>query len=117
MSADVRAALWRDLSEAAKRWAANPKAEEGQALSDAAKAWGAAHAPSAETKPKSKHERSGELIPFGRSKGQPIEEADTKDLQWVAGAVKVSIEDPAKERWAPKNRALLLAIEAELETR
>ena len=61
--------------------------------------------------------RSGQVIPFGRSKGQAIEECDEKDLQWVAGAMRESIADPAKEKWAPKNRILLDAIEAELATR
>jgi hypothetical protein len=108
----VRAALWRDLSEAAKRWAASPKAEEGQALSDAAKAWaGSAHPKATDTT------ASDATIPFGRSKGTRVVDAETKDLQWVAGALKQSLADPAKERFAPANRALLDAIEHELEGR
>ena len=106
----TRAALWNDLSAAAKAWAANPKAAEGQALSDAAKAGGAAHAPE---KPKA----SGHVIPFGRSKGTPIEEAETQDLEWVSMRLAESISDPEKARWAASNRALLEAIGAELEGR
>lgn len=108
----VRASLWRDLSEAAKAWAASPKAVEGQALSDAAKAWaGAAHPRAKDTT------TSDAVIPFGRSKGTRVVDAETKDLQWVAGALKQSLADPAKERFAPSNRALLDAIETELEER
>ena len=54
------------------------------------------------------------VIPFGRSKGHPVAGAKLADLQWVAGAVRTSIEDPAKERWADSNRALLAALEAEI---
>jgi hypothetical protein len=61
--------------------------------------------------------RSGQVVPFGRTKGLPLEEAETKDLQWLAGAMRESIADPSKEQWAAKNRVLLDAIEAELETR
>lgn len=113
----MRAALWFDLSSAAKAWAAEPKAAQGQALSDAAKAWaGSGIAPGVKAVPKA-GARSGQVVPFGRDKGTPIEEAETKSLQWLAGAMRESIADPAKERFAPKNRALLDAIEAELETR
>lgn len=108
MSTDVRAALWRDLSEAAKRWVASPKAEEGQALSDAAKAWGAAHAPSA--KP-----ASGAVFPnYGRSKGMPVSGASKQDLEFYASGCRRTLEDPSKERWHEKERQLLAAIEAEL---
>lgn len=110
----VRAALWRDLSEAAKAWAAAPQAVQGQALSDAAKAWAGSAAP----KPTTDRKAGPDLtLPFGRSKGQRIADADEKDLQWVAGCLRESIVDPAKERWAPANRTLLDAIETELETR
>ncbi len=57
------------------------------------------------------------VIPFGRSKGTPIADAETNDLEWVAGALTKSIDDPAKARWADADRALLAAIEAELATR
>ena len=43
-----------------------------------------------------------------------MSEADDKDLRWVAGAVRESLDDPAKERWRAKNAELLAAIEAEL---
>ncbi len=57
------------------------------------------------------------VIPFGRSKNTPISAAETKDLEWVAGALQKSIDDPAKERWADGNRQLLQAIESELSKR
>lgn len=108
MSADVRTALWRDLCAAAKAWAANPKTEEGQFLSDAAKAWGAAHAPSA--KP-----ASGAVFPnYGRSKGASVAGASKQDLEFYASGCRRTLDDPSKERWHEKERQLLAAIEAEL---
>ena len=121
MSDVLKAKAWEDLALAAKAFAAAAPGEKaaGQRLSDAAKAWAKAAAPqSGEVRGTGGRTlRSGKVIPFGRSKNVPIEEATTQDLQWVAGALKSSIEDPAKERWAADNRALLDAIENELETR
>lgn len=61
--------------------------------------------------------RSGKTVPFGRSKGLPIEEATTKDLTWLAEVLRESIDEPAREKYREQNAALLSAIEAELESR
>lgn len=61
--------------------------------------------------------RSGVTVPFGRCKGQPIEEVNDTDLEWVRDRVFESITDPDKARWKSANTTLLAAIEAELETR
>jgi hypothetical protein len=122
---EQRKEAWSELvaasSEAVKQ---DFSKESGARLSNAAKAWaqangfvlavgGAAPGP-ARTSSKS---RSGQVVPFGRSKGTPIEEADTKDLQWLLNAVSESVDDPSKERWREKNVALRDAIKAELEMR
>lgn len=122
MSDILKAKAWTDLVDASDAHHIERTKERAQKLSDAAKAWAAA---SNATAPKSgavrgtngNTLRSGQVVPFGRTKGLPIEEAETKDLQWLAGAMRESIADPAKEKWAPKNRELLDAIEHELETR
>jgi len=57
------------------------------------------------------------VLPFGRSKGVPIGEAKTPDLEWVAKAVRESLDDPERARFREKNLALLAEIEKELEMR
>lgn len=61
--------------------------------------------------------RSGHVAPFGRSKGQPIEELDTKDLRWLEGVLRESVDNPEKERWRAANQELLSAVEVELASR
>jgi hypothetical protein len=61
--------------------------------------------------------RSGFTSPFGRGKGQPIEELGNSDLDWLTNAVRESVNDPAKDRWRDKNQALLDALEREQATR
>lgn len=56
-------------------------------------------------------------LPFGRSKGVKLAEADTRDLRWTAGVLRESIDDEAKAKWRDDNEALLAAIERELQTR
>ena len=58
----------------------------------------------------------GAVFPnYGRSKGQPIAGASRGDLDYYASGCRRSLDDPAKSRWHDKERALLAAIEAELE--
>ena len=59
----------------------------------------------------------GHTIPFGKSKGTPISAATKRDLEWVAGALERSIEDPERAKWKASNAALLGAIHAELARR
>lgn len=122
----TREEAWKVLDASARLF--NGDKHTGAALSQAAKDWAAANgfvqavggaAPVAApvTGTGGKTLRSGQVVPFGRDKGVPIEEADAKSLQWLAGVMRESIADPSKEKWAAKNRALLDAIEVELETR
>jgi hypothetical protein len=125
MSDLLKAAAWTKLVNASDEHANIRSKGAAQALSDAAKQWAEASGapaprPAASGAMKGTNGntlRSGQVVPFGRTKGTPIEEAETKDLQWLAGAMRESIADPSKERFAPKNRELLDAIEHELETR
>lgn len=60
---------------------------------------------------------SGVVVPFGRSKGTAIEQADSKDLRWVAARLAESIDNPEKARWKDENARVLAAIEAVLGAR
>lgn len=112
---------WKKLMDAAYEAVNAGTTEAKTRLSESAKAWAACNGYSqvvGGALPVAKSgKRSGHVIPFGRSKGQPIEEVDAKDLTWVAGALRTSIDDETKSRWREANQALLAAIEAELETR
>ncbi len=108
-------AAWTVLCQTAKdAVAAGFDKASAEKLSNAARSYAAA-AGGGGAKPSG--QRSGKLIPFGRSKGVAIEDAETKDLQWVAQALAASIEDPEKERWRNSNIELRDAIEQELESR
>ncbi len=86
-------------------------------LCDAARAYAVAYeAQRAAAKPV-RTERSGQVVPFGKSKGVPIEEATTKDLRYLEGAIAESVDDESKAKWREKNVALLDAIRVELGTR
>lgn len=107
---DAKARAWSILAQAAIAFGGDKSPAAAQALSDAAKEWAAASKPA-------KSASSGAVIPFGRSKGTAVADAETKDLRWVAGALRSSIDNPEKARFRDANQALLDAIEAELETR
>lgn len=53
--------------------------------------------------------------PYGRSKGSPIYGASAGDLEYYAEGARRSLADPAKSRWHDKERALLAAIESEID--
>ena len=53
--------------------------------------------------------------PYGRSKGQPVFGASAQDLEFYASGCRRSLGDPSKSRFRDKERALLGAIEAELQ--
>lgn len=112
----IREDAWQVLIAAARDYSESPDANFAKALSLSAIAWAKANDATVKGT-NGKTLRSGAVVPFGRSRGLPIEEATKGDLQWVSGALRESIADPAKARWAPQNRELLAAIEAELETR
>ena len=53
--------------------------------------------------------------PYGRSKGQPVFGASLQDLEFYASGCRRSLGDESKARFHDKERALLGAIEAELQ--
>lgn len=66
--------------------------------------------------PKPSSQGNGMLFPnFGRAKGKPVFGADKKDLEFYANSAQRSLDDPSKSRWHEKERALLAAIEAEMQ--
>lgn len=52
------------------------------------------------------------VFKFGKLKGQPLTGAPERDLNWYAGALRKSIEDPDKARWVDSNRDELAKVEA-----
>jgi len=112
----TREDAWRQLQATAKAYAVAPPpaTPEAAALSEAAKQWAAASKPATA---RDHGDHSDARIPFGHSRGKLVADADTKDLEWVANALRKSIDDPAKARWVESNQQLLDAIETELETR
>jgi hypothetical protein len=96
------------------------KAEEQQrGLCAAASAYHEARMAAHRPAPKQQTNGNGAKykVPFGRTKGTPISEAETKDLNYIVGRLKEGLDDPNNSRWREKNSELLAAIEAELETR
>ena len=53
--------------------------------------------------------------PYGRSKGAPVFGASAQDLEFYASGCRRSLGDASKSRFHDKERALLGAIEAELQ--
>jgi hypothetical protein len=52
---------------------------------------------------------------YGRSKGQPVRGADIGDLEFYASGCRRTLDDPNKSQYHAKDRALLLAIEEEIQ--
>ncbi len=123
MATAEQIAAWQRLTETAEAWGkAKDDRQARNALHAVAmaypKAFGSSDAtPGAVKGTRGNTLRSGQVVPFGRTKGTPIEECETKDLQWLLGAVSESVDDESKARWREKNVALRDAIQAELETR
>lgn len=112
---DARKQAWVDLVDAADAYRVAPdKAAAAQALSAAAKAW-AAVSPGAA--PSRGTAATGGVVPFGRDKGKPLADCSDKDLQWLAGALRRSLEDEAKARYRDANTRDLSAVEAEMQRR
>jgi len=122
----ARDEAWVELDRAATDFGILRSAACASRLGLAAQSWALANGyvrPVSEAKPvrvvgtRGNTLRSGQVVPFGRSKGQPVEECDDRDLMWLQNAMRESVADPAKERWREKNQTLLDAIDAELESR
>lgn len=95
--------------------------EEQQRLCEAASAYHyarmehfkATHAPKSDTNgSKAKY-----VIPFGETKGTPIGEAETKDLEYVVKKLREGLDEPDRQKWRARNEELITAIEVELGTR
>lgn len=97
-------------------YAEKPLSDENQrGLCDAASAYAVERT---KTKPRNQAREAATLtVPFGHSKGLPLNEAKTGDLTWVRERIEESLADPSKQRWADKNRELAAAIDRELESR
>lgn len=118
----ARHKAWAELANAAKIFTNSTGHPDAPTLlSDAAKAWakvnGYTQGGNGVVRGGGRQLRSGLTIPFGNSKGKPIEEATPKDLEFIANALRQSIDDPAKGRWREANEKLLDGIEKELQTR
>lgn len=94
--------------------------ERQRALCEAAKAYtrafdeAAANPPGAPERPAS----AGAVFPnYGGAKGQPVEGASVRDLEYYANGARRCLADESKARFHAKERALLAAIEAELARR
>lgn len=113
--AEAKKKAWHELSSAATSHGAQGTAVTAQRVAEAALGWARAKG---WREPRAGAPQSGAVLPpFGRSAGQPIAGVETKDLEWYAGALRRSIDDPEKSRWVESNQAVLDAIEAELEGR
>lgn len=66
---------------------------------------------------KASPKESRHVVPFGRNKGVPLHEANTKDLLYLSKVLPESILDEGKARWRAANEELLAAVEAELTIR
>ena len=56
---------------------------------------------------------SGVVVPFGTSKGKPIEGESDKSLLWLINYAREAVGNPDKARFAESNQALLDACLAE----
>jgi hypothetical protein len=56
-------------------------------------------------------------IAFGKAKGVKLRDADEGELNWYAGALRKSIDDPEKAPYADANRADLALVDAEIKRR
>lgn len=116
---DARTDAWNNLAAVAAAYPDHlPTDAEKTRLSDAAKAWAVANGYALKASaPASTKGASGHVVPFGRTKGQPIESESVKGLEYLKKYLKESVADPSKAKWAEKNQALLDAVNAELESR
>lgn len=123
---EAKRRAWATLAAAAGAYGREPSGVNAQALADAAVEWATVKGHSPTQNPQNpvrvvgtggRELRSGVVVPFGRSKGTPIEDAAVKDLAWVAKALLESIDNPDKQRWRAANVATLEAIEKELGAR
>lgn len=106
---------WSGLQATALEHARDRSTFTASALATAALDFAATQAPQAPSRPPAPATTSGLVFPnYGRSKGLPVKGASRNDLEFYAQGCRRTLDDPSKERWHEKERALLAAIEAEL---
>lgn len=113
---EAQAAAWRELQQASGLAENSPK-EAWTLLSEAAQKYAKARWAAKDAGPSPAKSAARAVLPFGRSKGKSVLEADTGDLKWILPKIRESIDDPEKARWRAQNEELAAAIAAELEAR
>lgn len=121
---------WKELEAAATDYAAARNAKASSRLGLAAQSWALAngytkaghHAESAKQAARvvgtrGNVLRSGVVVPFGSSKGKPIEEESDKSLLWLIKYAREAIANPDKARFVDSNQALLDACLADAQSR
>lgn len=111
---------WAALEAAAFQYAATRDIFDGKALREASDAdararWAERTGKGGTTEKRGP--KSSIVLPYGKSKGVFLHEADAKDLRWVLSTTRENIDNPEKARWRAQNVELADAIEAELATR
>lgn len=101
-----------ELVDAAKRHATTATDGTLKALCEAASAYARARVVAA--RPAGSESL---VMPFTKSKGMPLAEARTEDMEWALPKLEASLEDPDKARWRESNLALINGIKAELASR
>jgi len=109
----IAVANWQRLCRAAEGYRKDERAT-AEELSNAARAY-VGTIPAAPSTPRP----SGGAVfpPYGNARGQPVRGASERDLRFYKAGCERSLADPSKSRWHEKERALLEAIDAELEAR
>ncbi|MFA5943216.1 MAG: hypothetical protein WC876_01980 [Candidatus Thermoplasmatota archaeon] len=57
------------------------------------------------------------VVPWGKMKGKPITDIEDKDIAYYEGKARESIADPAKSKFADREKRWLLSLEAEKKRR
>lgn len=121
MTIEISAARQRLYDEAIAYAAGDINDRDRQRiLCEAAKAYSRAFLEAARNPPGSEPRASGDVAVFpnyGRAKGLPVRGAEVGDLRFYRAGCERTLADPSKARFHAKERALLAAIEAELEGR
>lgn len=119
MSTD-KTAIWAELLRVVTWWSSEATQDDlahkavlhaaALAYADAVRASGRDVKPT----PTRVSDDSGPVFKFGRAKDRPLRGANVADLEWYAGALRRSIDDPTKSRWRESNEAELAQVETEL---
>lgn len=70
------------------------------------------------TRPTEKNLAPGRhLVPFGKNKGEYLDDTPTSSLVWLRGKIDDAIQDPERSSYKAKNIELLTAIDCVLRDR